>query len=746
MRRINRKPIEPVRSSIQPYERGLLRYPTFAMGMATAYDESSLPEGMFSAIDNFLIKNNGDLRARFKLRPLMRGSESTEEDGLSPKSFFLDTIGTIEWTLAAMNDGTDEGVQYLSGDGAWTELISGIAAGSQIEFLPFGINETTDILVAGLGATPQRIYDDSGTPTNGALGLAVPIVTSTTLASSTTDIPTGRGITIDSNETFYYRLTHFYDDSGATTKYGESGRSAELSETTSGGADTYKITLSSIPTPSGVSKTLVYRSPPSTQDGPFLYVGETTGSSFVDACPIGEEGPAEAPLDDGSPPDLQYIAEFNGRIVGFDADIPTKFVYSESSQPDYYPALNAYYLPEDGTGCVVWNRNLYLFTKTSTYIFADGDVTQPPVQVCKRGCVSHWSISDVGNGLFWASHDNFYWADFNTQSEDGDYPIPIGDPIQDNLELVPASRWKKIASEIFSGTLYVSLAVHGSNNDTTFAWNTYIGTGLLKQGKFGGWSRMDWSANYMASWNGAFYSSDPTPQYESSNINRYIYEHYETPNGDFWNQTQQDAGEYSNTIGAISSGQLDFNEPDAEKQPFGAGITCESSQALGSLTLTLDQASTYSRSVQFGSITEEVTEYVYNVSNYVNSTACSAISNDGAGGVRLTVTSNTGFAADDLVELYGTAGYDGTHTVKAVSSTTIVDLTTALVGTESGLSATLNARTALYSQDSKTRIADFIRLKPDRCYVFSFIYNFNSIRDLSITNLRFYYSRYPRKA
>jgi hypothetical protein len=254
----------------------------------------------------------------------------------------------------------------------------------------------------------------------------------------------------------------------------------------------------------------VYRSSANEELSTYNRVGYfTSGTSFTDTRPVGEEGDA-CPLDAGTPPKLIHPFVYKGRLWGFDNDVPNKLVWSEVGQPDMFMALNYAYLPEDGTAIGSFNQDIYVFTQSQTFVVADGDPsTNVLPKICDKGCVAHRSVVDVGWGLVWLSVDNVYWADFNLQVEDGDFPVPIGEPVKGYLDDLTSTYYQNASACLYKDRYYLSFTTSGNTtNDKTLCWNSDVGTALLRQGRYGGWSEMDWLSQANVNHKGTLYSAD----------------------------------------------------------------------------------------------------------------------------------------------------------------------------------------------------------------------------------------------
>jgi hypothetical protein len=327
------------------------------------------------------------------------------------------------------------------------------------------------------------------------------------------------------NGKYYYKATYFYDDG---TKYGESnGMSVPQEVEVSGLAtnETMYVTFHKVNVfPAGVTKVRIYRSKVDQAQGPFYYVGESDGNQdFVDNVADGEEGHM-LPVDDGTVPNLKEGVVTAGRIVGIDGDIEEKIVWSEPGYPDLFPALNFFYLQEKAVGLVVFNRTTYILSESAVYAVPNSDfASQSPVMVSKKGCVSARTVQNVTTGICWLSNDNAYWANFNSVAEDGDYAIPIGTPLQDEITSMNPTAWKTATGGFFNEKYYLTLPSWGASGAySVWCWNMRPAQRMLKSGRWGGWTSMDWFASDIQGFEDILFTLDPIKQ---SDNKYYLYTH-----------------------------------------------------------------------------------------------------------------------------------------------------------------------------------------------------------------------------
>ena len=244
------------------------------------------------------------------------------------------------------------------------------------------------------------------------------------------------------NGTYTYVFTYFYDDSNTSTKYGESPSSINHTAVVTGATatDFCKVTVHPFNSvAAGVTKILVYRSPPNEASGPFRYVGTITDldADWVDTTLVGAEG-VEPPDALSNPSgttklNLQNVRTVGSYITGFDVTMPYKLMWCVAGMPDVWNPLSYDYLDDDGMVVEEFNRKFYAFTKSSCYQKeAMDDVA---FRISNIGCTDGKTLRNVGNGLIWMDYDTVYFADFVQQyGSKGDFPKDIGHPISDSCK------------------------------------------------------------------------------------------------------------------------------------------------------------------------------------------------------------------------------------------------------------------------------------------------------------------------
>ncbi len=210
-------------------------------------------------------------------------------------------------------------------------------------------------------------------------------------------------------------------------------------------------------------------------------------------------------------------------------------MFSELDTPDMFLVANAFYLSEDITGIKEFNRDLYIYTVEKTFFLANADPSNPLLKISDRGCTSHNSIVDIGTGLVWQGKDNIYWADFNTQAEDGDFAVPIADGIAKRIKGIAQNQRDNSVGVLYKERYYLSYTSTGSVNNNTIVWATHtLPLILARQLRTAGWVTVNWSANYFN-----VFAPNVLGEhlYTADNDNKYIQEHDVFGVADFLNFT-----------------------------------------------------------------------------------------------------------------------------------------------------------------------------------------------------------------
>jgi hypothetical protein len=573
----------------------------FSGGLNTADPASALRKDQFTTLLNYYHQPNRTVLTRGPFRPWLVASEDTViPDSAPPLSFKIVELRGSDYRVACWDNGSnyevsvyDETNDRWAGEGGGTSIKADLTDTYIARFVKYSVNEAEDLIFCNGKDTPQRWVGTVDTASSD-LGLTVPSLGASKAGTEDNTLGAGdRGITLGG--VYTYKFVYFYDDSGTSTKYGDSGPSAVLtsSDLTNASAAnpvacSLDLDLTGSALPSGVTKCKVYRSPAGQADGPFEYVGYfTSGDTYTDNCPNGEEG-AEPDTDAGTPPKLKNPLGQDGRLwgIGLNASgaLTNKGVWSRKGSPDFFPAENFAYFPDPLVGPKAFRKSVYWFTEQQIYTTPDGDVDKypKPVKVCEIGCDSFTSIVDVGNGLVWQYDGNIYWANFNDFNPvTGDLPWPIGDPIRDKIADIPTAYRHNSVGRFHRDRYYLSIT--GANqtvNTSTIVWDVRHGTRLLLQGMTGGWSSMNWAANDIQSFDNTLYTAD--------NTNKYIMEHDFAGSADFLNKTDYDASTSQDIVTQLTTGDIHFGHEWSEKIINSLSILAESSGITMEATLSFN--------------------------------------------------------------------------------------------------------------------------------------------------------------
>ena len=572
----------------------------FSGGLATAFPESKLRDNQFPALMNLYHQKSLGLKVRGPFRPIDVASakESIIPNSAAPLTFKWIELSGTNYLLACWDNGSNYEVSYWdssnnrwAGEGGGTTINAGLTDGYKAKFVKFSVNDAEDVIYCNGKDVPERWLGAAGAGTD--LGLAVPSFDGAEAGAEDNTLDADdRGLTYAG--VYTYKFTYTYDDSGTSTKYGESGpsaviTSADLTNASSSNpvACDLDLDLTDSALPTGVSRCNVYRSPPDRAEGPFEYVGYfTSGDTYKDNCPNGEEGD-EITADAGTPPRLKNPIVFRGRLWGIGLNssgaLTNKGVWSEIDTPDMFLATNYAYFPEPLAGPALFNEDLYWFTEKAIYKTPNGDIaTYPyPLKVADVGCDSWDSIVDVGSGLVWQYNGNVYWANFSIYNDKtGDFPFPIGEPIADKLEGIISGYEGNSVGVLHKDKYYLSYTAAGTTNSNTLVWDVTLGSQYLFKGLFGAWSEVDWNANALQSFGTTLYSADQT--------NKYIMEHEFSGVDDYHSKTEYDAGTSHEIPIRIETKLLHLHDEWAEKVIRSLSIIAETSGISIAATLQLN--------------------------------------------------------------------------------------------------------------------------------------------------------------
>ena len=512
----------------------------FSGGLVTSKPQLSLSDNQFVDIENWMYDDLGNLICRpgFEIFSILESSNTSNiYSEKTIREFFIDRRENYFTFYLADSISDKLTIRKVSdANREWVEYPALPEFSSSVQIIPFGNQNFQDILIYYDGGVPKRINTDG---TMSDLGLEKPtiepvgtqeVVSITDEAVNSADSDLGLGIQYEGK--YYYKLTHYYDDPNST-RYGES----------SGMEDTYSHTISSltrdedsnvpeavkvkfdglftsIAPPEGVIRVNVYRSPPNREEGPFRFVGsfdpteeeyEET-SEWFDTVAVNAEG-AEIPIGFDDPIAMKYAKKIGPYVFGFDAADDSKLVWSNPGQVDVMPALNFAYLVGEGRGIIEFRKNIYIFTTQGIWAILDSNPNNPPVKMSEVGCAAHDTICDIKTGIQWLGYDNVYWANFNSESKEGDLPFEAGDQIKDQVLKISSDRINLSTACFFDGNYYLSVPFGGgSNNDKTFV--QYINTRS--------WSTTDYAASRLRTDQQFLYHSNPIIKDESK---YYIYQH-----------------------------------------------------------------------------------------------------------------------------------------------------------------------------------------------------------------------------
>lgn len=364
---------------------------------------------------------------------------------------------------------------------------------------------------------------------------------------------------VNKNGIYTYTFAYFYDDANATTRFGLSpcgmNHDITVSDITAinNGA---RITIHPFSVlPSGVTKIYVYRSPPNVAEGPYKQVGIITDldSDWYDTTFVGEEG-IEC-LPDGTNPSLSgselsvvNVSTVGARIIGFDASMPHKLIWSDSGSPDVWNPLSFDYLDNTGIKAIEFNRAIYIFTTESCYqrtSMSEGSA----IKISNIGSIDGRSIQDVGNGLVWMDYDTIYFADFVQQyGSKGDFPLDIGHQISKSVRRRDTSAI--VNSAFFERRYYVTYTDTEDFILRTYVYDVDIRGWIEHSAKHLAWSIGDKTLFSLGSNNGKY----------------YVYEHdYFATVAEEDNRSTysgKDYHDYASVVQPIARWTMDDNEAD----------------------------------------------------------------------------------------------------------------------------------------------------------------------------------------
>jgi len=390
-------------------------------------------------------------------------------------------------------------VVYNTTNEQWTRIWGAAASGTtSVSVAPYKINQAFDLMIFPNTASgnPERWSPSSATLGPDIIGVMSDVgLTPPTAADSFTATGTlsdsAEGLERVAAGVAYYKFAFFYDDANITTRYGESSTTVVTDGNTDTGVavtlDATKkakisIAFTTVTVPSTVSKVIIYRAPDSTPEGPYRLVGETEVTSttaittFVDTTPWDHEGVEDLPAGSnpslsGSELILQNVRTVGAYLLGFDTTMPHKLVWSNKESPDVWNPLNFDYLDDTGKAAIDFNRQIYIFTKTSTYQKTDMD--SAAIRISNIGCTDGRTLQDVGSGLAWMDYDTVYFADFVQQyGSKGDFPKDIGHRIASSV--LRRDDDFSVSSVFFERRYYVTYTDTEDNLPRTYVYDVDI--------------------------------------------------------------------------------------------------------------------------------------------------------------------------------------------------------------------------------------------------------------------------------
>lgn len=314
-------------------------------------------------------------------------------------------------------------------------------------------------------ATPIKIYKGASTPQVRTAGLP-------DLASSPT-IPSAAGA---NNYIYAFHYEYTYVINGSTT-FEDFGPCTYVSKQSVAAPSVTPVTITGIPVLSNgttlnydttIAKIFIYRT--ANNGITFYKIGEVTNGTttftdnFTDASIAANlllytNG---GTLDYDPPPACKYVHVVNG--VAYYANIKSGSNYNTNqirqsipNDPDSCPELLTIDLLEEIVGISSFNDNPIVFSKKRVYRLnglydelGQGQVTFEDITKTV-GCMSHNSIVQTRDGVFWAGDDGFYWTDgFNFKK--------ISDTINERYKSLVSSDTRK--SRIYAAFDTVDNKIH----------------------------------------------------------------------------------------------------------------------------------------------------------------------------------------------------------------------------------------------------------------------------------------------
>jgi len=320
---------------------------------------------------------------------------------------------------------------WYPGASAWTALTGptgnpALSTGSTSTFLSTSEWNGHMYCVTSDYATPIKIFkNSSGVPAVRTAGLP-------DLAST----PTVPGAAGANSYIYAFHYEYTYNVAGATT-FQDLGPVTYVQKTSVAAPSTTPVNITGIPVLANgatlnydttVVKVFIYRT---ANNGLTLYkIGEVTNGTTTFTDNFSDPSITSnlllytngGTLDYDPPPQCKYVHVVNG--VAYYANVKSGSNYytnqlrqSIPGDPDSAPELLTIDLLEEIVGISSFNDNPIVFSKKRVYRLnglydelGQGQVTFEDITKTV-GCMSHNSIVQTRDGVFWAGDDGFYWTD-----------------------------------------------------------------------------------------------------------------------------------------------------------------------------------------------------------------------------------------------------------------------------------------------------------------------------------------------
>jgi len=358
-------------------------------------------------------------------------------------------------------------VIYNTSTAAWESIWSSSSA-TTVSVCIYKINKAIDLLLFPNNNNPERFvpanWASGGATGLTDLGLAAPASDAFSVAYVETTASTGWTANT-AGDLIYYKFSYFYDETGTSTKYGESVTTA-LDDDAEPNAEKFHTVDSTAVSqvvltfsdgagtniPLGVTRMRIYRAPLNIDEGPYQYLGEVVASTapdgdgngvfptFTDNYAFGAEGAEDLavgsnPSLSGSELKLVNVNTIGSYLIGYDANMDHKLIWCDAGFPDVWNPLNFDYLDTKGMYTVEFNRKIYAFTKESCYQKTEVEATAH--KISNIGCIDGRTVMVTGKGIIWADYSTVYFANFvEHYGTDGDFPLDIGHNISRDIKRI----------------------------------------------------------------------------------------------------------------------------------------------------------------------------------------------------------------------------------------------------------------------------------------------------------------------